>query len=152
MRTIARALAAISLAGSMLTSLAWGVEEDAARGSEANATVRKPARDAPEAIRDYTVRQRDEAVNSAQRALAHLDVRMKRLAADVQKKWDRLDATARSNADAAMETLRKERIEANARLEELKRSSSEAWDEIKDDFAKSYQSMKDTLARAREAL
>ena len=115
-------------------------------------SMRQQSREAAEAIRNYSVEQRDKAVSSAQRALQALDARMGRLAADIDRKWDQLDESARGHARDTMDRLRMERGEAAEWLGALKQSTREAWDDARDGFARSYQSLKDNLDKAKEEM
>jgi hypothetical protein len=102
------------------------------------------------AIKDYSVEQRDEAVKNAKVALDNLDARINRLAADIDSKWDQLDASARKKAYESMDRLRKERNDAAEWMGALKHSSKEAWDEVKNGFAKSYEALSNTFSIAKE--
>lgn len=102
------------------------------------------------AIKDYSVEQRDEAVKNAKVALDNLDARINRLAADIDSKWDQLDASARKKAYESMDKLRKERNDAAEWMGALKHSSKEAWDEVKNGFAKSYEALSNSFSRAKE--
>jgi seryl-tRNA synthetase len=102
------------------------------------------------AIKDYSVEQRDEAVKNAKVALDNLDARINRLAADIDSKWDQLDASARKKAYESMDKLRKERNDAAEWMGALKHSSKEAWDEVKNGFAKSYEALSNSFSKAKE--
>lgn len=102
------------------------------------------------AIKDYSVEQRDEAVKNARVALDNLDARINRLAADIDSKWDQLDASARKKAYESMDKLRKERNDAAEWVGALKHSSKEAWDEVKNGFAKSYEALSNSFSKAKE--
>lgn len=102
------------------------------------------------AIKDYSVEQRDEAVKSAKIALDDLDARINRLAADMDAKWDKLDASSRKKAFEAMGKLRKERNDAAEWMGALKHSSKEAWGEVKNGFARSYAVLAKSFSKAKE--
>lgn len=113
--------------------------------------VGRKLNDAGAAIKGYSVEQRDEAVKNAKIALDELDARIDRLAADIEGKWDKLDASARKKAYESMDTLRKERNDAAEWMGALKHSSKEAWGEVKNGFAKSYDALANSFSRAKEA-
>ncbi|HWA14272.1 MAG TPA: hypothetical protein VHA15_14360 [Burkholderiales bacterium] len=102
------------------------------------------------AIRNYTVEQRDEAVKNARAALDDLDARIERLAADIDAKWDKLDAAGRKKAYEAMDRLRKERNDAAEWMGALKHGSREAWGDVKNGFAKSYETLAKSFSKAKE--
>jgi hypothetical protein len=102
------------------------------------------------AIKDYSVEQRDEAVKNAKVALDNLDARINTFAADIDSKWDQLDASARKKAYESMDKLRKERNDAAEWMGALKHSSKEAWDEVKNGFAKSYEALSNSFSKAKE--
>ena len=102
------------------------------------------------AIKDYSVEQRDEAVKKAKVALDELDARINRLAADMDARWDKLDASSRKKAHESMGKLRKERNDAAEWMGALKHSSKEAWGEVKNGFAKSYDALAKSFSKAKE--
>lgn len=102
------------------------------------------------AIKDYTVEQRDEAVSNAKAALDDLDARIERLAADIDARWEKLDAGARKKAYDSIKSLRRERNDVAEWMGALKHSSKEAWGEVKEGFAKSYDNLASTLKKAKD--
>jgi peptidoglycan hydrolase CwlO-like protein len=112
--------------------------------------VGKKLSEAGTAIKDYSVDQRDEAVKAARAALDDLDASINRLAADIDGKWDKLDASARKKAYESMDKLRKERNDAAEWMGGLKHSSKDAWGEVKNGFAKSYEALANSFSKAKE--
>src|SRR6266571_3916163 len=107
------------LAGSPLSS--------AAEAPGNKATAKDIAREADEtgqAIKNYTVAQRDEAVKKAKAALDDLDGRVGR----------------------------RERNEVAEWYGGLKHGSAESWEQVKAGFLKSYQALKESFAKARKRL
>lgn len=102
------------------------------------------------AIKDYSVEQRDEAVKNARAALDELDVKINRLAGDIDAKWEKLDASARKKAYESMDKLRKERNDAAEWMGALKHSSKDAWGEVKNGFAKSYEALANSFSKAKD--
>ncbi|HEX7810409.1 MAG TPA: hypothetical protein VF460_00750 [Burkholderiales bacterium] len=132
-------------------TLAFAAAPQASIAEETTAKdVGKKLNEAGAAIKDYTVEQRDEAVKNARIALDDLDAKINRLAADIDSKWDKLDASARKKAYESMEKLRKERNDAAEWMGALKHSSKDAWGEVKNGFAKSYEALASTFSRAKE--
>lgn len=122
--------------------------------AETKATAKDVSRKADEtarAVRNYTVQQRDEAIQSAKTALDDLDARIRSLERRLDQDWDRMDAAARRKARVALDALRKQRDEAAEWYGGLKHGSAEAWNEVKDGFVRSYEALKDSFNRARKA-
>ncbi|HEX4985102.1 MAG TPA: hypothetical protein VFV71_03415 [Burkholderiales bacterium] len=101
-----------------------------------------------QAIKDYSVERRDEALKSAKQVLADADERIDRFEADVNRKWDRMSASARRQAQETLRTMRRQRQDLSESYGELKRSSSGAWEEVKGGFAKSYGALRDSFSKA----
>jgi predicted RNase H-like nuclease (RuvC/YqgF family) len=99
-------------------------------------------------IKNYTIRQRDEAVNAAKAGLADLDARIDRLERKLEKNWNKMDEAARAKARAAMTSLRKQRNEAAEWYGGMKHSSAAAWKDVKKGFSKSYDDLKASFKKA----
>jgi hypothetical protein len=110
--------------------------------------VGKKVDDAGKAIGSYTIAQRNQAIKSAQTALADLDARMRRMERKIDAGWDTMDAAARKKARATLSALHKERDEVAEWYGGLKHGSAEAWDEVKGGFVKSYEGLKQSFAKA----
>ena len=150
-RTIAFSVRVLALgallAGSPLSS--------AAEASGNKATAKDIAREADEtgqAIKNYTVAQRDEAVKKAKAALDDLDRRVGRMETKLDGEWDRMDQAARRKARATLNALRRERNEVAEWYGGLKHGSAESWEQVKAGFLKSYQALKESFAKARKQL
>ena len=111
--------------------------------------VKEKVADAAQAIKNYTVNQRDEAVKKAKAALDDLDVRINSMESQLDKKWDQMDQSAREKGRATLTALRKQRNEVAEWYGSLKHSSRKAWEEVKKGFLKSYQELRDSLDKAR---
>jgi hypothetical protein len=101
-----------------------------------------------QAIKNYTIKQKDEAVKKAREALGDLDARIDRLQARLEKKWNQMSQAAREKAQATERGLRKERTEAAEWYGGLKHSSATAWGDVKNGFVKSYQALADAVHKA----
>src|SRR6266571_1398087 len=135
------------LAGSPLSS--------AAEAPGNKATAKDIAREADEtgqAIKNYTVAQRDEAVKKAKAALDDLDGRVGRMERKLDGEWDRMDQAARRKARATLNALRRERNEVAEWYGGLKHGSAESWEQVKAGFVKSYHALKESFAKARKQL
>lgn len=110
--------------------------------------VREKAVDAVQAIKNYSVNQRDEAVKKAKAALDDMDVRIDSMESQLNKKWQQMDQSARKKARATLTALRKQRNEAAEWYGGLKHSSSKAWEDVKKGFLKSYNELRDSFDKA----
>jgi hypothetical protein len=107
--------------------------------------VKEKVTEAAQAIKKYSVDQRDEAVKKAKAALDDLDVRIDSMESQLNKKWDQMDQSARKKARATLTALRKQRNEVAEWYGGLKHGSSNAWEDVKKGFLKSYQELRETL-------
>ena len=110
--------------------------------------VSRKVDEAGQAIKNYTVVQRDEAIKKAKAALDDLDVRIGRMERKLDNEWERMDQAARKKARAAQNALRRERNEAAEWYGGLKHSSAESWEQVKAGFVKSYEVLKESFTKA----
>jgi small-conductance mechanosensitive channel len=111
--------------------------------------IKKKTAEAADAIKNYSVDQRDEALKKAKAVLDDLDTRIDGLESRLNEKWDRMDQSARKKATATLAGLRKQRNGISQWYGELKRSSGNAWEDVKKGFLKSYQELRDTFDKVR---
>jgi len=122
-------------------------------GSKSTAKdIARKADEAGQAIKNYTVAQREEAIKNAKAALDDADRRINRMERKLDGEWERMDQAARKRARATLGALRRERNEAAEWYGGLKHSSAESWDQVKAGFVKSYEVLKESFARARKQL
>jgi hypothetical protein len=139
LRTFALALA---LAAASPLSLADDTGKTTAKD------VGRKVEDTGKTIGSYTIAQRDQAIKSAQAALADADARLRRMERKADAEWDKMDAAARKKTRATLNTLHRERDEVAEWYGGLKHGSAEAWDEVKGGFVKSYEGLKQSLTKA----
>jgi len=99
--------------------------------------VGQKAAETGEAIRDYSVEKKDEAVAHAKRLAADLDARIKELEAQTSKQT----GEAKAKAQAQLKDLRAKRAEASRKLADLSRASKASWDRAKEGFANAYRDL-----------
>ena len=133
---------ALALALAMASQLSLADDKTTAKD------VGKKVEDAGKAIGSYTIAERDQAIKSAQAAIADADARLRRLERKIDREWDKMDDAARKRARATLNALHKERDELAEWYGGLKHSSAEAWDEVKSGFVKSYEGLKQSLTKA----
>jgi len=110
--------------------------------------VGQKAAETGEAIRDYSVEKKDEAVAHAKRLAADLDARIKELEARAAKET----GEAKARAQAQLKELRAKRAEASRKLGELGRAGRASWDRAKEGFANAYRDLAAAYERAAAEL
>lgn len=110
--------------------------------------VGQKAAETGEAIRDYSVEKKDEAVAHAKRLAADLDARIKELEARASKET----GEAKAKAQAQLKDLRAKRAEASRKLGELSRASRASWERAKEGFANAYRDLATAYDRAAAEL
>jgi hypothetical protein len=110
--------------------------------------VGRKAAETGEAIRDYSVEKKDEAVAHAKRLAADLDARIKELEARAAKE----SGEAKTAAQAQLKELRAKRAEASRKLGELGRAGRASWDRAKEGFANAYRDLATAYERAAAEL
>ena len=101
-----------------------------------------------QSIKNYSAEQRDDALKSAKTVLADADARIDHFESEVNKNWDKMNASARKHAQETLRAMRQQRQDLSQSYGELKRSSAKAWDEVKGGFSKSYDALKDSFSKA----
>ena len=128
--------------------LAIGSVSFAAQMSADNTTaqdVQEKVAEAAESIKNYSVDQRDVALQKAKAVLDDLDARLEPLESKLNEKWDKMDKSAREKATATLTALRRQRNEIAEWYRGLKHSSSKARENVKEGFLKSCQVLRDTF-------
>ena len=101
-----------------------------------------------QSIKNYSAEQRDDALRSAKKVLDDADARIDHFESDVSKNWDKMNASARKDAQETLRAMRQQRQDLSQSYGELKRSSAKAWDEVKGGFSKSYDALRDSFSKA----
>ncbi len=141
-------LRALALGALLAVSPLFAAEPSGAKTTAKD--VSKKVEDTGQAIKSYSLAQRDEALKKARAALDDLDARINRLERKLDNDWDKMDQDAGKKARATLKALRKERNEAGEWFGGLKHSSAEAWEQVKAGFVKSYEDLKKSFAKARK--
>jgi hypothetical protein len=110
--------------------------------------VGQKAAETGEAIRDYSVEKKDEAVAHAKRLAADLDARIKELEVRAAKET----GEAKDKAQAQLKELRAKRAETSRKLGELGRAGRASWDRAKEGFANAYRDLATAYDRAAAEL
>ena len=121
------------------------VADDAARKD-----VSKKVEAAAEAIKNYTVAQKDEALKSAKATLEDLDARIVQMEDRLDKQWSQMDNAARDTARASIRNLREQRTEVADWYGQLKQSSAAAWDRVRRGFSDSYEALRTSIEKVQK--
>lgn len=131
MMTIARALA-------LLAALAVGLSGTLPAAAQTSAKdVGQKAGETGEAIRDYTIEKKDEAVAQAKKITADLEARIKELKAEAARQT----GEAKTKAQARIKDLEAKRVKASRKANDLGRATKASWDRAKEGFADAYRDL-----------
>ena len=111
--------------------------------------VKEKVSEAAEAIKNYSVEQRNQALKKAQALLDDLDARIEPMESRLNDKWGQMDQTTRQKMVDTLTALRKQRNEAAEWYGGLKHSSGNAWEDVKKGFLNSYHDLQNTFDKAR---
>jgi hypothetical protein len=106
--------------------------------------VSQKASDTGQAIKDYTVEKKDEAVAHAKKITADLEAKIKALEAQASKQTGEIKA----KSQAQIKTLKAKRAKAAQKVTELSRATRASWDKAKEGFADAYRDLAAAYDRA----
>jgi len=112
--------------------------------------VKQEASDLAEALKNYTVEQRDEAARASKAALDSLDERIDTLQARVDEDWDQMSQAVRKETRENLKKFRDQRTRAAEWYGSMKASSASAWDEMKLGFSNAYGELTEAWEKAEE--
>jgi hypothetical protein len=110
--------------------------------------VKQETMEAIEAIKNYTVDKKDEAVREVKVVLEDLDIRIDRMQSRIENKWNEMDQASRESARKTIQALRKKRNELSEWYGGMKHSSAEAWDHVKKGFVDGYEALAGAFDKA----
>ncbi|MFN2288536.1 MAG: hypothetical protein ABR578_09415 [Chromatocurvus sp.] len=137
--------ALISIVGLCAVTIASAHSENSSVTAQ---DVKKDAQKLLNTLQQYTVEQRDQAVDDAERALRKLDGRIDDLEIQINQNWDNMNQSARQKAEGSLKALRKQRNALAERYGGFKHSSTKAWEQMKEGFSDTYQTMSGSLQEA----
>jgi hypothetical protein len=111
--------------------------------------VRKEVDEAVDAIRDYSLERRDEAVARARRAADQFDRDIEEIQAQADARWERMSGAARARSRAAIADLHQRRMQLAEWTGGMRHGSAAAWNEVKTGFVKSYHDLAEALEKTR---
>lgn len=106
--------------------------------------VGQKASETGQAIRDYTVEKKDEAVAHAKRATAELEAKIKDLEAQAAKQTGELKA----KSQAQIKDLKAKRAKASRKAADLGRATKASWEKAKEGFADAYRDLASAYDKA----
>ncbi|WP_293947698.1 sll1863 family stress response protein [Sneathiella sp.] len=96
-----------------------------------------------DSISNYTVDQRDEAVESIKETLAELDQEIDELEADARDQWADMSEATREKTSAALVELRKQRNMLGEQFGAMQQGADSTWDDMKAGLADAWAAVKE---------
>lgn len=93
-------------------------------------------------IANYSVEQRDEAVESISETLKEVDREIELLEARARVKWADMSEEAREETSDALQEVRKQRNVLGEKFGALQEGADSAWDDLKAGIAEAWNSLK----------
>lgn len=119
--------------------------------NKASATeVKQKTVEAYQALKDYTIEQRDQAVASAKQRLGEIDAKIDTLQSDLDRRWQTMNQTAREKTREVLRRLNREREQVAEWYGGMQHSSSDAWEDVKKGFADSYSRLEKSFRDAKQ--
>ena len=106
--------------------------------------VSQKASETGEAIKDYTVEKKNEAVAQAKKLTADLDAKIKELEAEASKQT----GEAKAKAQAQIKDLKAKRATASRKASDLGRATKASWDHAKEGFVDAYRDLATAYEKA----
>ena len=106
--------------------------------------VSQKASETGQAIKDYTVEKKDEAVAHAKKVTADLEAKIKELEAQASKQTGEIKA----KSQAQIKDLKAKRTKASQKVTELSRATKASWEKAKEGFAAAYRDLASAYDRA----
>ena len=142
------------LAGVLTASLVlWAHATPASSEDAANAATmvaeqtddvtREDVDQAMETIQDYSVEQRDEALQQGRTMLDNIDARIEDAEENIRENWNEMDESARERARAALSDMRQRREDVAEWYGGLRYSSGDAWEDVRQGFTDAYSNLLD---------
>ena len=106
--------------------------------------VSQKASETGEAIKDYTIEKKNEAVAQAKKLTADLDAKIKDLEAEASKQT----GEAKVKAQAQLRDLKAKRAAASRKASDLGKATKASWDRAKEGFADAYRDLATAYEKA----
>ncbi len=102
--------------------------------------VQQDAQDTAQTATEYAGEQKDEMLAEAEVALDNADEQIEELGAQIEDKWDEMDADAREQANETLDTLKEKRQALANEIDDMKDSEDDVLGEIQEGFWDGYES------------
>lgn len=121
----------VAIIALLVTSSVPALAQTSARdvGQKASETI--------EAIKNYTVEKKDEAVAHSKKVIADADGKIK----DLEKQAAKQTGEAKAKSQAVIKDLKAKRTKASQKASELGKATKASWDKAKDGFAEAYRDL-----------
>jgi Spy/CpxP family protein refolding chaperone len=106
--------------------------------------VAQKASETGEAIKDYTIEKKNEAVAQAKKLTADLDAKIKDLEAEASKQT----GEAKTKAQAQLRDLKAKRAAASRKASDLGKATKASWERAKEGFADAYRDLATAYEKA----
>ena len=106
--------------------------------------VGQKASETGEAIKDYTIEKKNEAVAQAKKLTANLDAKIKDLEAETSKQT----GEAKAKAQAQLRDLKAKRAAASRKASDLGKATKASWERAKEGFADAYRDLATAYEKA----
>jgi small-conductance mechanosensitive channel len=146
--TVSRRAIAVLCAG--LLGLASAGPGAAAADKTSTADIRQETAELLQALKNYGVEQRDEALARSRAALDNIDRRIAALEAQMLEQWDDMDQAARQQAHDSLQALRDQRTRVAEWYGSMKSSSAGAWGHIRQGFSTAYQALHEAWEKSEQ--
>jgi hypothetical protein len=114
--------------------------------------VKHKVGDAMQAIREYSIDKKDQALAKAKELLDRMDSRIDELEKRSREKWQQMSETSREKSDEALRDLRKKRNDIAEWYGSMKQSSAKSWDTVKKGFIDSYHALDKSFHKAAKKI
>lgn len=112
--------------------------------------VKQKASETLEALKKYTIEQKNDAINAAKKQMAELDKQISSLQVSMDEQWDEMSQATKQAARESLNTIREQREDLAQWYGGMRYSSEEAWSEVINGFSESYQRLGEAFVRAQE--
>lgn len=110
--------------------------------------VKKQAMETYDAFKEYTLQQRDKAIEAADKKLAAMDENLDAIQKDLDEGWQAMSQATRQKNREMIRKLNKQREHVAEWYGGMRHSSAEAWEEVKKGFSDSYDRLEKAFAEA----
>ena len=108
--------------------------------------VQAQMRDTWEAIKQFSVEQKDQALAALRQAMDALDEDIDNASANIEKNWQDMSQDARLRKQEALSEMKDQREELGDRYQDLKAASADNWEAAKARFGGAWSKTKDAWA------